>query len=80
VTTALLGGSRVFLLDNVRGRLDCTLLESMATEPVVSLRRLGTSEDVTVDTRRLVLITANNCQMQYDLLRRCLRACLKLTL
>jgi hypothetical protein len=70
VTTKLMEGAGVLLLDNVRRRLDSASLAALLTATVWSDRVLGSSRTVTLPVRALFLVTGNNLQFSDEITRR----------
>jgi hypothetical protein len=72
ITTAVLQGAPVILLDNLQRQVASSTLESMLTEPVADIRTFGKLSNMRVACRALVLLTANNASLRRDMLRRSL--------
>lgn len=70
VTTKLMEGAGVILLDNVRRRLDSASLAALLTAAIWSDRVLGLSRTVTLPVRSLFLVTGNNLQFSDEITRR----------
>jgi hypothetical protein len=69
--SALQTKSKVIQFDEINGPgVDSPSLRKLITAPVYSGRRLGASEALTLPTRKLVLITANNVDPTDDSARR----------
>ena len=72
IFTALRGGARTLIWDNVVGAFDSPALASSLTSPIFSDRVLGQSVAATVPNRMLLLITGNNIALQGEMPRRVL--------
>lgn len=72
IFTALRGGARTLIWDNVVGAFDSPALASSLTSPLFSDRILGQSVAPTVPNRMLLLITGNNIALQGEMPRRVL--------
>lgn len=70
LVSALLNGQAVISIDNVNGELGGDLLCQMIERPIVSVRPLGSSKLVKIDSRACVFATGNNIQMLGDMTRR----------
>jgi putative DNA primase/helicase len=70
----LMAGRALVSLDNLSGELASDLLCQAITQPMVSLRPLGKSEDVRVVTRSVFAATGNNLAIADDLGRRTIMA------
>jgi hypothetical protein len=64
--------SGIFLLDNVRTRMESPVLEQNALSPVLSFRVLGQSAVIRCPNSYLWAITSNGASGSSDLVRRCL--------
>jgi putative DNA primase/helicase len=71
---SVMAGQAVLLLDNIETPLHGTCLNSLLTQPTVSIRVLGRSQMVTLGAAVLVLATGNNLVVRGDLSRRFLVA------
>lgn len=67
-------GKAVMVLDNVTGTLDSAALCTVLTSPRFEDRVLGSTENLSVPTSCLVLVTGNNLALRGDLCRRVLTA------
>ena len=65
-----MAGDAVILLDNIETALRGACLNSLLTQPTVSLRMLGRSQVLKIGAAALVLATGNNLVLQGDLSRR----------
>lgn len=70
LVAALLNGQSIISIDNVNGELGGDLLCQMIERPLVSVRTLGSSKLVKIDSRACVFATGNNIQMVGDMTRR----------
>lgn len=70
LVAALLNGQAIISIDNVNGELGGDLLCQMIERPLVSVRTLGSSRLVKIDSRACVFATGNNIQMVGDMTRR----------
>ena len=66
----LLSGAPLISIDNVNGSIGGDLLAQAVTQPIVSLRPLGGSTMVEIETRAVLLATGNGLQCRGDLVRR----------
>ncbi|MBZ0236387.1 MAG: hypothetical protein K8M05_28925 [Deltaproteobacteria bacterium] len=73
ITSLLLCGARIILLDNVTGELASAQLAAAITATTWADRLLGRSEYVHVENRALWIVTANNPSLSSELARRCIR-------
>lgn len=73
VTSLLLAGEPIILLDNVEKPLGGAVLDAAITADEWIGRRLGQSEMVRVTNRSTWLATGNNVAVRGDLAKRCLR-------
>ncbi len=69
---ALLNGQAIVSIDNVNGELGGDALCQMIERPVVSVRPLGVSKLVKVESRSTTFATGNNIQLVGDMTRRTL--------
>jgi putative DNA primase/helicase len=69
---ALLSGQPVVTIDNVNGRLGGDALCQLIERPVVSVRPLGVSKLVRIESRATCFATGNNIQLVGDMTRRVL--------
>lgn len=67
---SVMAGDAVILLDNIETALRGACLNSLLTQPTVSIRMLGRSQMLRIDAAVLVLATGNNLILQGDLSRR----------
>ena len=72
ISSALMRGDLVILIDNITDPITGAKLLSVLTQPSASLRPLGTSTLVEHDTRALFLFNGNNLTIPGDLCRRVL--------
>lgn len=73
ITSLLLCGARIIVLDNVTGELASAQLAAAITATTWTDRLLGRSENVHVENRALWMVTANNPSLSSELARRCVR-------
>lgn len=73
LTSILLQGRRVVLIDNVRDSLDSEQLAAALTAQIWSDRILGQTRMVDLPNRATWMATANNPQLSLELARRCAR-------
>ncbi|WP_267395241.1 MULTISPECIES: hypothetical protein [unclassified Sphingomonas] len=69
---ALLNGQAIISIDNVNGELGGDALCQMIERPVVSVRPLGVSKLVKIESRATTFATGNNIQLVGDMTRRTL--------
>lgn len=74
LAASVMSGDAVILLDNIETALRGDCLNSLLTQPTVSLRILGRSQMLRVGAASLLLATGNNLILQGDLSRRFLVA------
>lgn len=74
LAASVMSGDAVILLDNIETPLRGDCLNSLLTQPTVSLRVLGRSQMLRVGAASLLLATGNNLILQGDLSRRFLVA------
>jgi putative DNA primase/helicase len=67
---ALLGGQAIISIDNVNGQLGGDLLCQLIERPVVSIRPLGVSRLIRIESRATTFATGNNIQLVGDMTRR----------
>ena len=67
---ALLNGQAIISIDNVNGQLGGDALCQMIERPVVSVRPLGVSKLVKIESRASCFATGNNIQLVGDMTRR----------
>jgi len=72
LTGAVLDGRPIVVLDNVNGELYSDSLCQAVERPRVTVRPLGTSNLITIETRATFFATGNNLRMVSDLARRTL--------
>lgn len=70
LTAALLAGRSSILIDNVNGIFDSDTLCSILTGESYEDRKLGVSENLSLSTRALILVTGNNLTVIKDMCRR----------
>lgn len=70
LTGALISGMPLIAIDNVNGELGGDLLCQMIERPIVSVRALGSSELVSIESRACVFATGNNIRLVGDMTRR----------
>lgn len=70
IMAALLNGSPVNFIDNVRHKITSASLAAVLTSPKWTDRILGQSKTVTVDNRSMWVIAGNDIQMASELVRR----------
>lgn len=70
LAASVMSGDAVILLDNIETALRGDCLNSLLTQPTVSLRVLGKSQMLRVGAAALLLATGNNLILQGDLSRR----------
>jgi hypothetical protein len=73
ITSLLLRGQPIILLDNVRGALESSQIASAITAETWSDRILGQSRMVDLPNRATWVVTANNPRLSLEIARRCLR-------
>jgi hypothetical protein len=73
--TAILRGNNFICIDNVRGKLDSPLFESLLTEETVEARSLHRTQEIDV-TRTIFQITSNKAELTKDMANR--TSCVKL--
>lgn len=69
---ALVGGRRTFIFDNLVGRIKSASLSQLITSEVFEGRRLGGNEIVRLRNNMMILATANNANIDLDLVSRAL--------
>ena len=74
LTAEALSGSQITNLDNINGEIGSDLLCQMVSQEELTLRPLGTSQQVTVSNRSSVYFSGNNVRPRADLTRRVLIA------
>ncbi|WP_158803965.1 PriCT-2 domain-containing protein [Acidisoma sp. L85] len=70
LTSILLAGYPICSLDNVNGELGGDLLCQAIERPIVSLRIMGKTEVVKVESTTMMLATGNNLRVHGDMVRR----------
>jgi putative DNA primase/helicase len=70
LASALLNGQPIVSIDNVNGRLGGDQLCQMIERPLVSVRPLGVSKLVKIESRATCYATGNNIQLLGDMTRR----------
>lgn len=73
ITSVLLGGQPVALLDNIEGILQSPSLAAAITAPMWQDRLLGQNRQVTIAVRVTWMATGNNIKLGGDIPRRCYR-------
>jgi len=73
ITSLLTQGSPVIVLDNIKGRLESSELETALTTDVWSDRILGENRMVDLPQRAIWVLTSNNASLGEDLSRRAVR-------
>lgn len=73
ITTALMSGQQVVLIDNIIGRLDSGSLAAAWTGEIWDKRLLGTHTAANLPIRCVWVMTANNPAISTELTRRCIR-------
>lgn len=71
ITSALLAGTTVIIIDNIEGRLDSPSLSRALTAPIWTDRRMKTHEQVHLPNNATWLATGNNIALGGDMPRRC---------
>ena len=72
LTGMLLGGSPIICIDNANGELGGALLCQATERPLVSLRKLGGSDNFEVPAQATLYCTGNNLRVSGDMTRRTL--------
>lgn len=67
---ALMKGQSLISIDNLNGELEGEALCQLIERPVVELRVLGQSKNVTIETRRFITANGNNIRVVEDVARR----------
>lgn len=70
--TALAGGARSLIWDNIVGVFDSASMAAVITSPVMTDRILGKSEAVSVPNKAMLILTGNNLSLTGDMPRRVL--------
>ncbi len=70
LAAALLNGQAIVSIDNVNGDLGGDMLCQMVERPIVSIRPLGSSKLVKIESRASVFATGNNIHLVGDMTRR----------
>jgi hypothetical protein len=73
ITSVLIQGQPIILIDNVRDGLDSATLSSALTAEVWTDRILGQSRMISLPNRATWLVTANNPRLSLEIARRCVR-------
>jgi hypothetical protein len=73
ITSALIAGKQVVLIDNVIHRLDCSALAAAWTGTIWDDRILGQKEKANIPIRCVWVMTGNNVAVSTELARRCVR-------
>jgi len=73
ITSSLLDGSPYLFFDNLVGRVRSESLSTILTNNVWSDRRLGGSTNVQIEVTQALVATANNPDMDRDIVRRSVR-------
>jgi hypothetical protein len=71
ITTTLMEGTTVNIIDNVRAKIDSAALDALITAHAWSDRLLGGNENVTLPNKGVWAATGNNITIGGDLPRRC---------
>lgn len=71
LTSTLLAGEEVIVIDNLRRRLDSAALSSVLTARIWTDRILGKSENANLPVRSLWVATGNNPAVSSEIARRC---------
>ena len=71
ITSSLLDGSLLIVLDNVAEALEAPELSQVLTARTWKDRKLGANETITVPAQAIWIATANNIEIGGDLVRRC---------
>jgi putative DNA primase/helicase len=72
LVAALLGGQPIISIDNVNGGLGGDLLCQLVERPSITVRPLGKSDAIRVESRATVFATGNNLHLVGDMTRRVL--------
>lgn len=67
---ALIKGQSLISIDNLNGELEGEALCQLIERPVVELRVLGQSKNITIETRRFITANGNNIRVVEDVARR----------
>ncbi len=70
LVSALIGGQVIVSIDNVNGELGGDLLCQMIERPIVSVRPLGVSKLLKLESKATVYATGNNIHLVGDMVRR----------
>jgi len=70
ITSALIRGRNFVCIDNVRGRIDVTLLESVLTEECFMVRGAYMPETEMDPRKSIIMMTSNKADLTMDLLKR----------
>jgi len=73
ITSILLKGERLLLIDNIGSRFGNPVLDALLTSEIWQDRLNNTSVQVTLPNLLQVIATGNNLQLKADTVRRCLR-------
>jgi hypothetical protein len=73
ITSILLKGERLLLIDNIGSRFGSPVLDALLTSEIWQDRIVGRSQQVTAQNLLQVIATGNNMQLKADTVRRCLR-------
>src|SRR5215472_5266956 len=74
LATALRSGQLFVFLDNISGEVESDMLCQAITQPLVTFRLLGKTEEMTIENAAIFLLTGNNLIIVGDLTRRILRS------
>ncbi|NVN02916.1 MULTISPECIES: topoisomerase [Asaia] len=66
----LMSGAQITSLDNVNGELGFDLLCQAVERPILSIRPLGSSDQIEVENRAVMFATGNGLRMKGDMTRR----------
>jgi hypothetical protein len=73
ITSVLLKGERLLLIDNIGSRFGSPVLDALLTSEIWQDRLNNTSTQVTLPNLLQVIATGNNLQLKADTVRRCIR-------
>jgi len=73
ITSILLKGERLLLIDNIGSRFGSPVLDALLTSEIWQDRIVGRSQQVTAQNLLQVITTGNNMQLKADTVRRCIR-------
>ncbi|GFO81971.1 MAG: hypothetical protein A49_15980 [Methyloceanibacter sp.] len=72
IATQVDRGALVILIDNIKANVESAVLERAITSKVLTFRRLGKTEAITMPNTTLFFLTVNNGLMSRDLATRCM--------